>query len=80
MTSKQQSQSVNLDPNRYPFWGLKIPKEVKYLQQACLNKIQNVTIERACYRELLKSVPVCEFLKGIYFKIFLFYLSCDRCT
>ena len=55
MASSKQQQNVNLDPNRYPFWGLKIPKEARYLQQVCLNKIQNVTIDRACFREILKS-------------------------
>ena len=59
MASSKQQQNVNLDPNRYPFWGLKIPREARFLQQACLNKIPNLVIERACFRELLKSRFFC---------------------
>ena len=61
-----------LDPNRYPFWGLKVPKEIKYLQQACSNKIQNVTIERSCFRELLKSLLFL-FIKKKKIKILFFF-------
>ena len=54
MTNQIKQQQP--DQNRYPFWGLKIPKEVKYLQQACSNKISNLVIDRSCYRDLLKSI------------------------
>lgn len=47
--------SNSVDSSRYPFWGIKVQKEVKYLQQACLNKINNVKIDQNIFRELLKG-------------------------
>ena len=51
MATKFINQPLN---DRTPFWGTKTTPEFKYLQQAFSNKIQQVTISRNLYRDLLK--------------------------
>ena len=45
-------QSMN---DRIPYWGAKSHPEFKYLTQLFNNKIDKLSLSRACFRDLLKS-------------------------
>jgi hypothetical protein len=46
-------QSTN---DRTPYWGAKTHPEFKYLSQLFNNKIDKISLSRACFRDLLKSM------------------------
>lgn len=50
------SNKVTQLNDRTPFWGAKASPEYKYLQQILNNKNTSVTLNRNCFRELLKTL------------------------
>lgn len=40
---------------RTPFWGPKTPNEFKYIQNVFNAKFPDISITKACYRDLFKS-------------------------
>ena len=41
--------------DRIPYWGSKNYPEFRYLNQLFSNKLDKLSLSRACFRELLKS-------------------------
>ncbi|CAF1032112.1 unnamed protein product [Brachionus calyciflorus] len=39
---------------RTPFWGSRTPKELQFIQQTLNNKISELSVNKICYRDLLK--------------------------
>ncbi len=50
------SNKVTQLNDRTPFQGAKASPEYKYLQQILNNKNTSATLNRNCFRELLKSI------------------------
>ena len=51
MTTKLLNQNLN---DHTPFWGVKVTPELKFLQQIFNNKVQQVSVTKSFYREILK--------------------------
>lgn len=72
MSAKTQQNLID----RTPFWGLKQTPELKYLQQVLNNKNPRISLNRSCFRELLKSIILLIFAitdtKKLFSIIFLF--------
>lgn len=41
--------------SRAPFWGAKVPREFKFLNQLFINKVENAKFERTIFRQFLKG-------------------------
>ncbi len=54
--AKQIIQPQQQFYDRTPYWGSKAYPEFKYLNQLFSNKIEKLSLSRACFRELLKSL------------------------
>lgn len=44
--------------DRTPFWGFKTITELRYLSQVLNNKVQDVSVNKDCFRELLKGIYI----------------------